>query len=182
MVKPTNWVGLEQWADAIVDGRFGEPVWLIPWVNGTQVYTPGEQGPDPSRQMRQTQGALVTPGARLVGESGRATGGGFNTQELEAETWLSMTLDNMGGSIALWRQYDRVYFPDRDQMFSISYLEPSATRRPNIHLIYDHGIQTGDVIPTGLIVPTIANSLYFNTTNLAFYRAADTTVNNWSKL
>lgn len=175
-----RWLQLEQQVDAAVDERFGEPVVLIPWLSGTGVYTQDQQGPDPSRKLKVTTGIFVTPGARLVGESGRATGGTggtFNTQMLESEVWLSITDDNLG-PINYWRESDRVYFPDRDMMFNVSYVEPSATRRPNVHLIYEHDIITGSGSPQGRVTPSAANTLYFDYELNQVYRSG-TTNSSW---
>jgi hypothetical protein len=179
MSNPQNWTAFQQRVDFIVDNTFSEPVVLIPWEAGTSVYTPVEQGPDPTRQLIVTSGIFVTPGAKLVGESGRATGGsggGFGTQVLEQEVWLSITLANIGGDITAWVAGDRVYFPNRDRFYNISYVEDSATLRPNIHLIREHDIYTGKGTPlmTG-IIPTEVNELYFSTLGYKFYRSVSGT-------
>lgn len=185
MAAVVPWLALQQWVDYIVDGRWSETVMMFPWADGTGVYVPGEQGPDPTRKVLVSTAVLVTPGAALVGESGRATGGvggGFDTRLLEAETWMSITTDKLI-SVTNWRESDRVYFPPpRDEWYNISYLDPSATRRPNIHLIREHDITAGTSIPLGLITPSQLNALYFNMTNMAFYRAVGTTDNDWVRL
>lgn len=179
-----RWQQLQQQVDAAVDGRFGDPVVLIPWLKGQGIYTQDQEGPDPDRKVKVTTGIFVTPGASLVGESGRATGGaggGFNTQMLEQEAWLSIEQDNLG-PINYWRAYDRVYFPDLDAMFNIQYVEPSATRRPNVHLIYEHDILTGEGSPQGVITPTGANVLYFDYDLNQFYRSGSTASNSWTAI
>lgn len=175
-----DWTAIQQRLDFIVDGRFSEPVILIPWLGGAN-YTLSEQGPDPSRKILKTTGVYVTPGAQLIGESGRATGGGFDTKLLEQECWLSITLDKIG-SVTNWVQYDRVYFKDRDLFYNISYVEPSATLRPNIHLIIEHDITTGESSPLGIVTPTKVNDLYFDTQGSRFYRATALTNNDWTRL
>lgn len=173
-----DWVGLEQKLDGVVDDMFAEDVTLIPWVSGDTVYIPGEEGPDPTRKVVATQGCFVTPGASLVGEGGRATGGGFNTQVLESECWLSVTLDRIGGSVTLWRTYDRVFLPLRG-WFSISYLDDSATLRPNIHLIRTHDIAWGLGAPSTIVTPAMKNQLYYDARGNRFYRAMGTTSSDW---
>lgn len=169
MANPVNWTALQQRVDFIVDGTLGEPVILIPWVGANQtVYTPVEQGPDPNRKMVVTTGIFVTPGGKLVGESGRATGGGFNTQVLEQECWMSITQSNIG-DVTNWVQYDRVYLPNRDRFYNLSYVEDSATNRPNIHLIREHDITTGEGSPLSQLAPTQTNALYFDTFSYKFY-------------
>lgn len=184
MVKPMDWTALQKRVDFIVDGRFAEPVILIPWLGGED-YTPDRQGPDPSRKILITTGMNVTPGAKLIGESGRATGGtggGFNTQILEQEVWLSITLDKIG-SIRKWVAYDRVYFVMRDQFYTISYVEGSATLRPNIHLIAANDMVTGEGSPVGEVTPVSSGpQLYFDTLAKKFYRATADTNNDWVKL
>jgi hypothetical protein len=179
------WRELERQVDQIVDGRFGDPVLMIPWVKEAKVFLVGEDGPDPARNPQLTTGIIVTPGAHLVGEGGRATGGsggGFNTRVLEAEVWLSVTLDNIGGDYAQWQPGDRVFMPNTMEMFEISYIEPSATFRPNIHLIREHDVQLGIGGPLGNIVPAGANGLYFDFDQFKFYRAATETSMSWVQL
>jgi hypothetical protein len=172
MVSPSGWRALQQRVDFIVDGALGEPVILIPWLGGEN-YTPAEQKPDPSRKMIISTGMFVTPGAHLVGESGKATGGsggGFGTQILEQECWLSITNSNIG-DVTNWVAYDRVYFVDRDRFYNISYVEDSATLRPNVHLIREHDIATGQGSPIGQVTPTVKDALYFDTLGYNFYRS-----------
>lgn len=183
-MKPNAWLGLEQWVDEIVDARFAEMVYIVPWADGTTVYTPGEQGPDPTRRMLVTQAVFLSPGAALVGESGRSTGGsggGFDTKLLEQECWISVMLDNIG-DITAFRESDRVYLADRDQWYTISYLADNATRRPNIHLIAVHDLTSGEDNPVNNVTPTSIGQLYFNTTNKKFYRATGSSNTAWQKL
>jgi hypothetical protein len=180
-----DWRALQLRLDNLVDGRWADPIILIPWVKGSGVYLAGEEGPDPARQMRVTEGALMTPGAKLVGESGRATGGsggGFNTQVLEAEVWLSITVENLGSNWkTYWRSYDRVYAPHYGELFNISYMEPSATYRPNIHLIRIHDTLTGIGNPLNNVASPGQGKLFFDTEMLVFYRAgADATA--WTRI
>lgn len=180
MSRPFDWTDLENTLDWVVDQRFAEAMTLIPWIDGQTVFTPGEEGPDLTRQpMVVTTGCFVTPGASLIGEAGRATGGGFNTQVLENECWVSVTLEKLGGSIASWRAGDRVFMPRRG-WFSISYLDSSATLRPNIHLIAAHDIAWGMGSPNSTVVPSMQNQLYFDARGQRFYRAYDTTNTGWA--
>lgn len=188
MVKPQDWTALQQRVDFIVDGTFGESVFLIPWLGGDDIYTPAEQGPDPSRKMVVTTGVYVTPGANLVGESGRATGGsggGFNTQVLEQECWLSITSDKLGDASS-WVKYDRVYFKKRDKFYNISYIEDSASFRNNVHLIIEHDILTGEGSPLGVVMPVKVYDLYFDILGHGFYKAITTnpylTNKDWIRL
>jgi hypothetical protein len=186
MANPVNWTALQERVDYIVDGALGEPVLLIPWLGDSNIYTPIEQGPDPNRKMLDTVGMFVTPGSKLIGESGSATGAGGSTQLLEQEVWLSITMGNIG-DVTDWVKYDRVYFKDRDRFYNVSYVEDSATLRPNIHLIREHDIMTGQGNPLGQIVPTQAQALYFDTLGKRFYRSValtppNFTVNDWVKM
>lgn len=178
MIKPNSWTGLETWLDQIVDSRFAEAVLLVPWVIGSGVYVEGEQGPDPSRKMIDTKAVFVTPGAQLIGESGRATGGGFDTQVLENECWISIVVDNIG-SYSNWRKSDRVYLKDRNEWYEISYFAPDATRRPNIHLVRLNDMMSSVDSPVGLVTPPNTNQLYFNSTSKRFYRATGTGPGDW---
>lgn len=183
-MKVFDWTNLIDSLDSTINDRLGEAVVLIPWNKQSGIYTPGEEGPDPSRKMVVTKGCFVTPGASLVGEAGRATGGGgggFNTQVLEAECWLSIKLNDLGGAIELWRDYDRVFFPMRG-WFSISYIEPSATMRPNVHLIRAHDVAWGEGAPYSVVTPKIVGQLYFDSRAKKFYRAGDKTTTGWVML
>lgn len=180
-MHPTAWTNLEGWVDAVIDGRFSEPVILFPWVSANNVYQPGEQGPDPSRKVLSTLAVFVTPGARLIGESGRSTGGQggtFDTQVLEQEAWLSITSQSLG-PVTNWQSGDRVFLPARDLWFNISYVDTNATLRPNVHLIHEHDITDGPNIPNGIITPTDTNQLYYNTINELFYRSTGLTNQDW---
>jgi hypothetical protein len=127
-----DWRVLERRVDAAVDLQFADTVVLLPWARGTEIYLPGEEGPDTTRKRRVVKGILVTPGAALVGEggsSGGGSGGGFSAQVLQSEIWLSITTDELGGDILL-PNYDRVFWPKSGELFSISYLEISSTIVP----------------------------------------------------
>ena len=56
-----------------------------------------------------------------------------STRIVTQDVWLSITLDKLGG-LNLWRTDDKVFFPERKQWYSISWIDQSATDRPNIHL------------------------------------------------
>lgn len=127
---PANWTTLEARLDAIIDGAWGEPVELHPWTGGS--YT-SVGVPDPTRAVVKTTGVYMQPSARTVALA-MAMGGANTAQLVEADVWLSVQEVNIG-SLADWRAYDRVYFPNRNQWLSINYTAPSATGRPNIYLI-----------------------------------------------
>lgn len=126
-----SWDALRQRLDKIEDLRWGEPVELYPWV---EAGLEGTGQPDTTRKVLKTTGVYVTAGASLVGEGGIAAGLGRNLQQVEMDVWLSINEDVLG-DINSWQAHDRVYFPERDQWFEILYVAPSATHRPNIHLI-----------------------------------------------
>ena len=74
-----------------------------------------------------------------------------------------------------------MYWPKSAELFSISYLEPSATYRPNIHLIRAHDIiiGTGNPTSTAVAAPGVGN-MYLDADLYQFYRAqADDT---WLKM
>src|SRR5437868_1433376 len=123
-----NWFALAARVDKINDDWFSEPVELHPWTTGG-VQSGG--GPDPNRSVLVTNGMYMKLRGSLV-SFGQAMGG--NARTLSQETWLSIAIDNLGGSIDLWKTNDRVYFPDRGEWWLINYIEPSDTYRPNVHL------------------------------------------------
>ena len=125
------WRSLEQRMDRIVDRQFGEPVEMHPWTTAT---VSDEGGPDLARDMIETIGILVMPGAHAMGEAG-TVGAGMATRVVQNDTWLSIQEDNLLKSkLFMWREGDRVYFPDRDEWFSVLYPTPSVTARPQIYL------------------------------------------------
>ena len=128
---PAPWRALERRMDAAVDRQFGEPVELHPWTTATAT----EEGEaDPSRKVIITIGILVMPGAAAIGEGGTVSSG-LATRVVANDTWVSIQEDNLkGAELHTWREGDRVYFPDRDQWFTVLYPTPSVTARPQIEL------------------------------------------------
>lgn len=175
---PVNWTAFQQRVDFIVDGTLADPVILIPWISGTQVYTPSEQVPDLTRKLRVTTGIFVTPGAKLVGESGSAVGSGG--KEVAQEAWLSITTANLGGDITYWQSGDRVYFPNLNRFYNLSYIDDSATFRPNLHLIRENDIASGEGSPIGQAAPTMVNILFFDTLGNKLYRSVSLTPPNFT--
>lgn len=127
MVSP--WKSLEQWTDRVVDEQFGEPVVLYPMMGGD---TATEPSLDPSREIITTTGIYVRPGAALTGEAGFPAMSSAPMEE--ADVWLSIVSDVVGDP-PIFGKDDRVYFPDRGEWLAISFVDPSATGRPNIHLL-----------------------------------------------
>lgn len=132
-VRRPHWFAIAQRMDTIVDNRFGEPVELHPWT--AENFGSGG-GPDPARAVLagpDVLGVYVTQGSKVIGE-GSLGGAGGNTQLLEQEVWLSIQAGVLGDP-AFWKSDDRVYFPDRNEWYQISYIPPSATYRYNVHLL-----------------------------------------------
>lgn len=132
------WQNQERRVDAAVDRQFAEPVELWPWVKPQ--YT-GEGGPDPARQHLRTYGIFVMPGATATGEGG-TVGAGLTTRVVTNDVWFSITEDKII-DYSYWKEGDRVYLPDRDEWFALTFITPSATGRPNLNLVR---IQKVDVI------------------------------------
>ena len=124
------WLQQQLQMDAVVDTWWGEPVEIHPWTPGDAV---SDGGPDPDRPVLIDVGIYVRPGARITGEGG-TQGAQLSTQIVEEDTWLSIVGDLLGDP-PIYVKGDRVYFPERDVWFEISYFTPSATNRPNVHLI-----------------------------------------------
>ena len=129
VVRTPNWVVYQQRLDKLLDLRMAEPVELHPWITGSGYSTDGVI--DTSRPVLKTQAIFVTPGAQVIGESGSSMGG---VQQLENEAWISIQEDLLGDP-ASWKAHERVYLPIRNSWYEIAYISPSATRRPDIHLI-----------------------------------------------
>jgi hypothetical protein len=133
MITPPSWTIFQRRADSIIDNWLGERVELHPWTNEG---FGSEGGPDPNRAVLAGPdiiGCYVTAGSGIVGELSTGAAGA-STKLLELDVWLSIQ-SIIIGPLTNWKADDRVYFPDRDEWFLISYPGPSATFRPNIHLI-----------------------------------------------
>jgi hypothetical protein len=125
------WRTYERMMDRIVDRYFGEPVEMYPWKTGG---ISDEGGPDPTREQINITGILVMPGAAAIGESGTVNSG-LSTRVVANDVWLSVQEDQIvKAKLATWKEGDRVYFPDRDQWFTVLYPTPSVTARPQIEL------------------------------------------------
>jgi len=130
-MPPVLWRGFERLVDKMVDAQFGEPVELHPWTTATAAT---EGGPDPAREVLVTWGILVMPGAAALGEGGSVSVG-MSTRVVANDTWLSIQEDRLAKArLETWKEGDRVYFPDRDQWFTVLYPTPSVTARPQIEL------------------------------------------------
>lgn len=121
----TGWRDLQRQVDRMVDDRWSEPVEFHPWLSARVT---GTGQADPARKVVKTRGIPVTPGSQVVGESGA----GGATKQVESEEWVSIQKDYLPDYL---KQHDRVYLPDRDEWYEINYIPPSATYRPNVHLI-----------------------------------------------
>jgi hypothetical protein len=128
---PAPWRALERLVDDIVDEQWGEPVELHPF---TLPDVEGESKPDPTRSIVITTGILVMPGAAATGEAG-AQSTGLASTPAQMDTWLSISTHNLrGAALHTWIEGDRVYFPDRDEWYTIDHPMPSVTARPQIYL------------------------------------------------
>jgi hypothetical protein len=125
------WRGYERMMDRIVDGYFGEPVEMYPYTKATAA-TEGE--PDSTRSVIKITGVLVSPGASAIGESG-VVSAGLNTRVVGMDKWLSVQEDQLEAArLETWQEGDRVYFPDRNEWYTVLYATPSTTARPQIEL------------------------------------------------
>lgn len=175
-----DWTPLQQRVDRAVDDQWGEDVILIPWNSAE--YS-GLGGPDINRDVLATRGIIDTPGDATVSQS-EGFGGPASARLLAQEIWLSITEGNLGDDWTLWKQYDRVWCIDRNQMFQVNYTAPSVTSRPKIHLIREqaNGLIAGQGNPTGVITPLATNQIYFDVRSYRSYRAASRVNTSWARL
>lgn len=125
------WRGFEKLTDRVVDRFFGEPVEMHPW---TPAGVSDEGGPDPQREVITITGILVAPGAAATGEGGTVSSG-MSTRVVAYDVWVSIQEDQLAKArLETWQKGDRVYFPDRDQWYTVLYATPSVTARPQIEL------------------------------------------------
>lgn len=116
----------------MVDDQWGEPVEIRPW-HGADVSGEGE--PDPNRPVILTDGILVQPGAAAYGEAG-AQSTGMAARPVGLNTWLSISQHKLKGfRLADFEEGDRIYFPDRDEWYSVDHPLPSVTARPQLYLV-----------------------------------------------
>jgi hypothetical protein len=127
----SQWRVYEQIVDNAVDMFWGEPVELHPMQAGGVA---GDIQPDPSRPIIKATAVFERPGARIVGEGGDAYARS-GAKQVSQEVWISIQDSQIGGNIFAWQQHDRIYLPERDQWFEINYINPSATGRPDMHLL-----------------------------------------------
>ena len=130
MITAPNWVTLQQRLDTIVDSAWSEPVEIHPWTN--QGYSQ-EGGPDPSRAVIITNGMYVTAGSGAVGEVSIGAGAG-ESQQIEQDVWLSIQAEALGAYLLDWKADDRVFWPFRNLWYTVTYMPPSGTLRPNVHM------------------------------------------------
>lgn len=129
------WRSYEQQMDAVVDQVWSEPVELHPYLVDPMTSQPTA---DSERSVIKTRGVMIRHGAAVTGE-GAVMGGSINTRQVTSDVWLSISSASLFGTIADWKQGDRVYFPDRDAngeaaWYEINWPAPSATARWDIHL------------------------------------------------
>jgi hypothetical protein len=136
------WRDAERRLDAIVDGQFGEPVVFYPWTTDSSSGVTDSGGLDTSRSVVKCTAIYVRTGATIIGESGMAHAFGGSTPLLAQDVWVSVSEQQLGDPL-VWKEYDRVFFPERNEWYGIAYPAPSATGRPDFHLVR---IQAGDVV------------------------------------
>ncbi len=135
MIDPP-WRKYARMVDSAVDRQWQEPVELHPYIVDPDTSQPTVDG---TRPVKKTIGVMMRHGAAVTGE-GAIMGGSINTRQVTSDVWLSISEANLQGSIADWRQGDRVYFPNREAhneaaWYEISWPAPSATARWDIHLV-----------------------------------------------
>jgi hypothetical protein len=124
-----NWLSLQQRLDQIVDDEWAEVVEIHPWATPAGGFS-NEGGPDPTRPVLVTVGMYVTAGAAAAGEVSQ---GMSAAHQIDMDVWLSVQQQLLGNY--QWVNNDRVFWPWRSEWYQISYSAPSASLRPNIHLI-----------------------------------------------
>lgn len=126
-VTPT-WRPWQQRLDAVIDNNLGEVVEIHPWATGEGFSSGG--GPDPNRAILITTAVYVTAGANAVGE---ISAGVANAKQISQDVWISIQKDVLGTYVP--QENDRVYWPYRNEWYQIAWSAPSATERPDIHLL-----------------------------------------------
>lgn len=127
---PSMWRRLERMVDSRADRVWGEPVELHPYKPGDAI---NEASPDASRGVVYTRGVFMMPGSATTGEGAGAGSSGVDMKTVTNQMWVSITERNLP-NLHTWTPEDRVYLPERDDWYQFSYIQPSATGRPNIYL------------------------------------------------
>jgi len=131
------WHALQQRLDFFVDNQWSEPVELHPWMGASYA---GTGGPDPNRQVVKTRAVFMRPGAASTGE-GAGIGRQIDSKIVTSDVWISIEEAKMIIRWEDWRQGDRIYMPEGGDWYEITYIQLSATGRPQIHMTY---LQPGD--------------------------------------
>lgn len=119
--------------DSIVDGFWAEPIEIHPMIAGD---VSDDATADPSRPIMRGVAVYMRPGAAITGEGG-TQGAMLTTQIVQSDVWASITIEQVGGGyIPVYNKDDRIFWPERNEWYAISYVVPSATGRPNIHMIH----------------------------------------------
>ena len=112
--------------DDEVDKVWGEQVVMTPMMVQQTGYR--ESVPDPDRMpviaigiYDQTRGAV------------EPTGGGAIHQQATSDVSLSIRWEHT--EKAKLQKGDRVYFPERDELYDVSFIHPDPGGRPNVHLL-----------------------------------------------
>lgn len=112
--------------DARVDSVFGEPVVMKPMMTVGGGYR--EPMPDPQRV--EVIGIGIYDQSRGAVEQ---TGGGFTHRQATVDTSLSIRDEVV--QRAQLRKGDRVYFPDRKELYDVTFIHPDPGGRPDVHLV-----------------------------------------------
>jgi len=112
--------------DDEIDKIWGEQVVMRPMMVQSTGYR--EAVPDPSRMVviaigvyDQTRGAV------------EPTGGGSIHQQATSDVSLSIRWEHT--EQAKLQKGDRVYFPERDELYDVSFIHPDPGGRPDVHLL-----------------------------------------------
>ena len=112
--------------DQKVDSVFGEPVVLKPMK--TQSRGMREAIPDPDRI--ETIAVGIYDSTRGAEEP---TGGGAIHRQATVDVSLSIRDEHI--QRVQLRKSDRVYFPDRKEMYDVTFIHPDPGGRPDVHLV-----------------------------------------------
>jgi hypothetical protein len=112
--------------DARVDQVFGEPILLKPMKTAGGGYR--ESMPDDSRQ--EVIGVGIYDQGRGAVEP---TGQGMVHRQATTDTTLSLRFEIVDR--AQLRKGDRVFFPERQEWYEVTYISPDPGGRPDVHLV-----------------------------------------------
>lgn len=126
--------GYTQMVDAAIDSVWAEPCRLLPWQELEEMV---DGVPDNSRPVVSCVGVYIMPRPLAISMGAlpgqRIGGGAWNARDLESDVILSIRQQYVDR--CQLQKGDRVIFSQREGVYEVSFISPSATDRPRVSLM-----------------------------------------------